>query len=39
MVNRAVLPGDLPLSDADYPLKGLDRPCNPLVPDIPFHVR
>lgn len=39
MVNRAVLPGDLPLSDADYPLKGLDRPCNPLVPDIPFHFR
>lgn len=37
MVSRVVLPKDLPPSAADYPIEGLDRPCNPGVTDIPFH--
>lgn len=29
LLNRDAFEGELPLSEASYPLEGLDRPCNP----------
>jgi hypothetical protein len=36
LVNRALLSGPVSLSDARYPLAGLDMPCTPKRPDHPL---